>query len=52
MLEMWTNFVKYLDPTPGPGGPDLGGTRWEQGVFVSSTCRIQKRTQVFVKKIP
>lgn len=30
MLEMWTNFVKYLDPTPGPGGPDLGETRWQQ----------------------
>ena len=30
MLEMWTNFVKYLDPTPGLGGPGLGATKWEQ----------------------
>ena len=31
MLEMWTNFVKYLDPTPGlEDSENLGETKWRQ----------------------
>ena len=29
MLEMWVNFVKFLDPTPEESSENLGLVKWE-----------------------
>ena len=29
MLEMWTNFIKFLDPTPDQDSENLGDVKWE-----------------------
>ena len=29
MLEMWTNFIKFLDPTPDQQSNILGDIKWD-----------------------